>query len=764
MARNIVFKVSADTAGVVTGMNQASKATNTATKQVNQLDQSLNKLTGAVAGAFAVGTLVNFAKEAAKVAAEVESIKIRLESIQGSTIAAEKSFFALKELANKLGLEFKGLASSYTQFVSAAKSSGLELSKAEKIFKSMSIAIAGSGASSEQANRAMVALVQMIGKGKISAEELRGQLGEAMPQAFGIMAKSLGVTTEKLDKMMANGELMAKDVLPKFAREMEKAFGKDAEKLANGLNASLNRLSNSWTDFLSQVGKSKIVSLSVDALTGAVNALGAAWATVTLNYASYETERDKQKRLRDADEETRGAQSRIQKEIEAYGDVKTAIEELTKKYIRLSSDIERYDSAVKRARNRIGGGNPELAFQTKEYDNKRKILSVLKEEIDLLNESNEVSVQETKLTDKQIKAIQREREERQKNIDLLRAWLLDPARKAELFVGATVPEYASKLGTGRDKQMSDEADSLKRFMDIERITRENAFNQELSNLDLQYQRKEIKEKEYLEGLKELRKRYNLDVTDIETKTILSDKERKEAQKSFAINMAGDTASAVTNTILAYKQKEISEEADMLAQQREQGVLSQDQYDQAIRTLKRKQAVADRIAAISQIVINTAIAISNPTNAVAGFALTPLYLANAAIQTGIVLAQPIPYNKGTKRVPMTRGAVRGRDSVNAILTPDERVVPADINTQPGYSALLDLAQDKKISDSEAGFIAKLATSGMRSNSTSSDIDPDILGRAIAKYIPHTNVAINDRGIAVITERSQSEVRRLRRRIG
>jgi len=77
--------------------------------------------------------------------------------------------------------------------------------------------------------------------------------------------------------------------------------------------------------------------------------------------------------------------------------------------------------------------------------------------------------------------------------------------------------------------------------------------------------------------------------------------------------------------------------------------------------------------------------------------------------------------------------------------------------------LDLAQDKKISDKEAGFLAELATSGMRRTNTSQTIDPDTIGRAIAKYIPHTNVAINERGIAVITERSQTEIRRLRRRI-
>jgi hypothetical protein len=211
--------------------------------------------------------------------------------------------------------------------------------------------------------------------------------------------------------------------------------------------------------------------------------------------------------------------------------------------------------------------------------------------------------------------------------------------------------------------------------------------------------------------------------------------------------------------MAYKQKELDGEAEMVAKQREQGLISQEQYDQQLRAIKRKQAIADRINAIANIAIGTAVQVAtNPPP------LAPFLIAMGAIQTGIVMAQPMPYNKGTKRVPMMRGAVRGRDSVHAILTPDERVVPADINMQPGYSALLDLAQDKKISDKEAGFLAELATSGMRRTGTQQSIDPDIIGKAIAKHIPHTNVAINDRGIAVITERSQTEIRRLRRRIG
>jgi hypothetical protein len=313
------------------------------------------------------------------------------------------------------------------------------------------------------------------------------------------------------------------------------------------------------------------------------------------------------------------------------------------------------------------------------------------------------------------------------------------------------------------------ADAKKKYNDLIRVDlktttndvdeiRRNNFNSELRQLNAEYQQKLKTDEDYLKALSELRKKYGIEdkknINNFES-DILTTKAKKEQLKR---DIVIETATGTVDTLMAYKQKELDGEAEMVAKQREQGLISEEQYDQQLRAIKRKQAIADRIDALAKIAINTAVNIS------ATPPLAPLYLALGAVQAGIVLAQPLPYNKGTKRVPMMRGAVRGRDSVHAILTPDERVVPADINMQPGYSALLDLAQDKKISDKEAGFLAELATSGMRRTGTQQSIDPDIIGKAIAKHIPHTNVAINDRGIAVITERSQTEIRRLRRRIG
>lgn len=764
MAQNIIFKVVADTQPAVDGMDKLQSATKQTTNSVSGLDKSLAKLGTMVAGAFAVDKLIQFGKEAAKVAGEMESIRMRLNSIAGGVNEGGVAMQELQNLANRLGLEFKGLAGEYAKFVGAAKASGIEVAKADRIFKSMSIAIAGSGASSEAAGRAMTALTQMMGKNKISAEELRGQLGEAIPQAMGIMAKSLGVTTQELDKMMADGKLLAGEVLPKFAREMENAFGADAEKLATGLNANINRLTNSWDAFLTQVGQSKVTALAVDLLTGSVEALSVAWALVTDNYSKYAQSKLNAERDAKISSEMQPIVKQIRKEIESYGDAEVAISEYTKKYSTLASEVQDADRRIESNRKRRLGVSADVAI-TQEFvtqnELKRATLKIMEEELDILRSSQKAEIESTEsIKEKQKKLDKiRKEQEKAKNAEL----------KSEKDRIQGIAFFSDFLVEKESENAKKIADAKKKYNDLIRVDlktttndvdeiRRNNFNSELRQLNAEYQQKLKTDEGYLKALSELRKKYGIEdkknVDNFEADIVSTKAKKEQLKKDIVI----EAATGTVDTLMAYKQKELDGEADMVAKQREQGLISEEQYNQQLRAIKRKQAIADRIDALAKIAINTAVNIS------ATPPLAPLYLALGAVQTGIVLAQPMPYNKGTKRVPMMRGAVRGRDSVHAILTPDERVVPADINMQPGYSALLDLAQDKKISDKEAGFLAELATSGMRRTGTQQSIDPDIIGKAIAKHIPHTNVAINDRGIAVITERSQTEIRRLRRRIG
>ena len=103
--------------------------------------------------------------------------------------------------------------------------------------------------SKDQMDGVFLALGQMISKGKVQAEELRGQLGERLPGAFDMAAKAMGVTTAKLDDMLKKGQVTAEEMLPKLAKVLHDDFAIAAAEASQGLQAQLNRLSTEWTRF-----------------------------------------------------------------------------------------------------------------------------------------------------------------------------------------------------------------------------------------------------------------------------------------------------------------------------------------------------------------------------------------------------------------------------------------------------------------------------------------------------------------------------------
>ncbi len=103
--------------------------------------------------------------------------------------------------------------------------------------------------SKDQMDGVFLALGQMISKGKVQAEELRGQLGERLPGAFDMAAKAMGVTTAKLDDMLKKGQVTAEEMLPKLAKVLHDDFAVAAAEASQGLQGQLNRLSTEWTRF-----------------------------------------------------------------------------------------------------------------------------------------------------------------------------------------------------------------------------------------------------------------------------------------------------------------------------------------------------------------------------------------------------------------------------------------------------------------------------------------------------------------------------------
>jgi tape measure domain-containing protein len=100
---------------------------------------------------------------------------------------------------------------------------GGNVDAAKLAFEGIAAGIRGTGGNLSDMQSALLATSQVFSKGKVSAEELRQQIGERLPGAFTIFAQSIGKTPQELDKMLEKGEVGLNDFM-KFVQELQNAL------------------------------------------------------------------------------------------------------------------------------------------------------------------------------------------------------------------------------------------------------------------------------------------------------------------------------------------------------------------------------------------------------------------------------------------------------------------------------------------------------------------------------------------------------------
>lgn len=218
----------------------ASQQLDKTAKGVGGLSGALSSLGNVVGGV----SFLALAKSVLEAGVAMERLENRFTLVAGSLREGEKDFAAVREMTNRLGLDLKSTAEAFTSFMAATKGTALEGAAARQIFESVAKSARAMGLSVDETRGIMRAFEQMVSKGNVQAEELRGQLGERLPGAFNMAARAMGVTTSELNDMLKKGDVLASDLLPALAREMEKTFGKGAESAADSMDAQFKRIGN----------------------------------------------------------------------------------------------------------------------------------------------------------------------------------------------------------------------------------------------------------------------------------------------------------------------------------------------------------------------------------------------------------------------------------------------------------------------------------------------------------------------------------------
>ena len=190
------------------------------------------------------GSIIGIFKELSDAIARFQGFISTMSVTAGSAAAARREFNFLGEMANRLGVYVGDLTRNYAQLSAAVAGTNISQATLQRTFESFAIASRTLHLSGHDTNLMFYAITQMVSKGAVSMEELRRQLGEKLPGAMGIAARSVNATVSELEGAIRKGVVDATKFVPIFAEAVRQTFGGGLANASQALDAEFNRLKN----------------------------------------------------------------------------------------------------------------------------------------------------------------------------------------------------------------------------------------------------------------------------------------------------------------------------------------------------------------------------------------------------------------------------------------------------------------------------------------------------------------------------------------
>jgi tape measure domain-containing protein len=212
---------------------------------------------GAAVGA-AIGAQVGGVRQAlggtAEYAASLAKLRIALKGVTTSQQDYENALAFITESTRRFAIPQEIVTRQFTKLQASVQGAGGNLEDTKTAFNGIVAATRATGGSLQDIDSALTATAQVFSKGKVSAEELRQQIGERLPGAFTLFAASMGKTPQELDKALENGEVSLLD-FQRFAESIFKKYGETAKVIASSPEAAGDRLAVALSEMQEAVGR-----------------------------------------------------------------------------------------------------------------------------------------------------------------------------------------------------------------------------------------------------------------------------------------------------------------------------------------------------------------------------------------------------------------------------------------------------------------------------------------------------------------------------
>jgi len=194
----------------------------------------------------AIAGLVRLGPEVAKTEAQISKLEIALRGILGSK--SEEGFKAIDRAARDFNQPILDATRNFTQLSAAATANGNSVKQTETLYRALSAATKATGGDAQDLSGVLRAATQVISKGVVRSEELRGQIGDRLPGAFQLFAQATNRSAEELQKALEQGEVSADEFVTTFADFMLNKFEPAAKKIGDSPAEAGARLTKALED------------------------------------------------------------------------------------------------------------------------------------------------------------------------------------------------------------------------------------------------------------------------------------------------------------------------------------------------------------------------------------------------------------------------------------------------------------------------------------------------------------------------------------
>ena len=222
----------------------------TGRKSLSTYQRIRGQILGLTAAYIGIYQVINTGQKAIAATTRNQALKVGLATINnGDAAAAASDYKFLADEAERLGLVFDDVAPQFANLAVSAKAVGINGETIRQVFTDVSTSAAAMNLSVEDTEGVFRAMVQIFSKGKVQAEELRGQLGDRLPGAVVKFAAANKIALTDLDKQLKDGTVGVDFLIQGIAAYADQ-YDSTLESVTTRLQAYINRATNAYNDFL----------------------------------------------------------------------------------------------------------------------------------------------------------------------------------------------------------------------------------------------------------------------------------------------------------------------------------------------------------------------------------------------------------------------------------------------------------------------------------------------------------------------------------